>query len=527
MMRVVAIVAIWVCAFTVAGQTPVRLSWQEFSKDPKRVQSFRNAVAAMKALDTADPTSAEYRGSWIYWGNMHGYFGPQAKNGTVAQWRKANNLDGARYDAAFAGVTDMTPPDAIAAAVWDQCQHGTDYFFPWHRLYLKYFEQVLQHAANDPSLRLPYWDYTDVAQLGMPAEFTTPTYRNAAGEEIANPLYEARRANGWNAPGRKALNTTDTNIDQSLDIPSLLNTTNQNGDPVNGYQRTIELSPHGYTHCAVMGCRATVMGAVPYSSNDPIFYLHHANIDRTWDCWRSIGGHQNPTGAWLQQPFSFVDADGNQVTNLVGDLDKPGFIDYAYQQASNCARGEQPLALAAALRVAPSEKRARTANAALATPVMIGEQTDDLVIDGPVARKTVTMPATASLAHPRQFALRDQDELDVATDLILRGVHFAAHPNAEFRVFIERADNPAVREFVGTLSFFSDEPAGEHAHHTPATNQRRFDITNALRALRLEGTGTLALNVAVEVEDDDVEDFDAARTGLVIDEIEIQVRRDR
>ena len=78
------------------------------------MQSFRNAVATMKARNNADKSSAEYRLSWEYWGNMHGYFGEQAKSGTVEQWRTKNNLNDPAFDPYFAGVTNTAPPDATA-----------------------------------------------------------------------------------------------------------------------------------------------------------------------------------------------------------------------------------------------------------------------------------------------------------------------------------------------------------------------------------------------------------------------------
>ena len=158
----------------------------------------------------------------------------------------------------------------------------------------------------------------------------------------------------------------------------------------------------------------------------------------------------------------------------------------------------------------------------LARPMMIGEQQEDLAVDRPVAKKRVSLPATASLAHPRQFALREQTELPVVTELILRGIRFARHPGSEFRIFLERADDPSRRAFVGTLSFFSDEPMGAEAHHAPGDNDEFFDATEALRALQLEGTGTLELNVVIEAEDDDFKE----RSGLIIDAIELQVKRD-
>ena len=63
---------------------------------------------------------------------------------------------------------------------------------------------MLQVSAGDPNLRLPYWDYDNPAQLAMPAEFTTPTYVNDAGQTVPNPLFEPKRAPlaalMWNTP---------------------------------------------------------------------------------------------------------------------------------------------------------------------------------------------------------------------------------------------------------------------------------------------------------------------------------------
>jgi len=519
---ILCLIACSLLALPAVAQKPARLSWQEFAKDPNRVQSFRNAVAVMKTRSAGDRTSVEFRKSWEYWASMHGYFGETAKSGTVDTWRKNNGLTSPRYDAAFAGVVNTTPPDQVAQTVWDQCQHGTNYFFPWHRLFLYYFEQVLQDAAGDPSLRLPYWDYTDPAQLAMPAEFTSPAYTNTQGQSVPNPLFESRRAVGWEPPGTRKLTSKDTDIDLALDNPNLLSTTDASGNEVQGYQRTIELSPHGYAHCAVMGCRATVMGAVPYSSNDPIFWIHHANIDRLWDCWMSISGHKNPSSI-MSQSFSYVDRNGALVTKQVRNLFDGSLIDYVYQQPSNCARvTAQPEAVAAAPQASATAVTA--ARRALARAVLIGESTERLAINAPLTRRRISLPATASLSHPRQFALREQVQLPVATELILRGVHFDVHPGRSFGVSLERVDN-GKRSFVGTLSFFSDEPAGA-AHHA-SSGTRVFDATDALRELGLEGTGTLNVNVVIEeVDEPDDADFDPATANLVVDEIEFHVKRD-
>src|SRR5687767_7916037 len=113
----------------------------------------------------------------------------------------------------------------------------------------------------------------------------------------------------------------------------------------------------------------------------------------------------------------------------------------------------------------------------LSRPVVIGTAMNT-TLDAEVTKKRVTLDATASLDHPRQFALDEQSELPVATELILRGIHFREHPGTDINVFVERVDNPAERAFVGTISFFWEEPEGEATHHPQGEISRVFDATD-------------------------------------------------
>ncbi|WP_342150760.1 hypothetical protein [Methylorubrum sp. SB2] len=53
-------------AVTDRAVASVRMSWQDFAQDPNRVAAFRKAVAAMKARNSADHSSIDYRKSWEY-----------------------------------------------------------------------------------------------------------------------------------------------------------------------------------------------------------------------------------------------------------------------------------------------------------------------------------------------------------------------------------------------------------------------------------------------------------------------------
>src|SRR4051812_43592552 len=129
----------------------LRMKFQDFVKDPKRLDALNKAIATMKSRSTAVNTSADYRRSWEYWSAMHGFYGPKAKAGLL---QNAINAAPPPLRPFYKGLRDLTyppTPAGLAAKVWDKCQHGTLQFLTWHRLFLYYFEKTLQASAGDSS----------------------------------------------------------------------------------------------------------------------------------------------------------------------------------------------------------------------------------------------------------------------------------------------------------------------------------------------------------------------------------------
>src|ERR1700692_3485424 len=85
-----------------------------------------------------------------------------------------------------------TPQRALAQDMWDTCQahNGQDenYFLPWHRMFVYYFEMIIREMAQDPGFTLPYWNYSNAADGAIPPEFRVAT----------SPLYRANRNSGVN-----------------------------------------------------------------------------------------------------------------------------------------------------------------------------------------------------------------------------------------------------------------------------------------------------------------------------------------
>lgn len=159
------------------------------------------------------------------------------------------------------------------------CPHGVPYFLAWHRGYLYYLEQQLRTISGDSTLTLPYWDYYKYPTI--PAEFTDSATNN--------PLYVQR---------------TGTNVYNALTLaPFSSSVWNFQRGTTNAFETQIESAPHNPVHNLIGGAMATMQ-----SPNDPIFYLHHAQIDRLCHAWalpdgKGIPYTSNPYNASTSSPY--------------------------------------------------------------------------------------------------------------------------------------------------------------------------------------------------------------------------------
>lgn len=145
------------------------------------------------------------------------------------------------------------------------CPHGIAYFLAWHRGYLYYFEQQLRIVSGDKALSVPYWNYYKYPKL--PAEFTDPA--------TGNPLYMPRAG---------------TSVYNALTLsPFASSVWNFQRGTTNAFEPQLESAPHNPVHNLIGGEMANMT-----SPRDPIFYLHHASIDRLWHAWALPNGKGTP-----------------------------------------------------------------------------------------------------------------------------------------------------------------------------------------------------------------------------------------
>ncbi|UGB38529.1 tyrosinase family protein [Frateuria soli] len=142
----------------------------------------------------------------------------------------------------------------------DFCPHHSPYFLAWHRGLLKRFEGQLRAVSGVSDLRLPYWNY--YADPYLPAEFQvqySPLWR---GDRVSNDVSGA--------------------LSLAAFADDVVNFQRGSG---HAFEAKLETAPHNPVHDLIGGA----MSNITFSPADPIFYVHHANIDRLWAAWVAAG----------------------------------------------------------------------------------------------------------------------------------------------------------------------------------------------------------------------------------------------
>jgi len=227
--------------------------------------------------------------------------------------------------------------------------HGGPMFLPWHRLFLLHFENALREVSGK-AIMVPYWDWSD--PTSTPSVFaddfmggdgdpdagfavTSGPFRKGAWTLNVHPFgiqwsasatTHITRRFGAFAPGFNALPTAE-DVAFVLGRPRYdVAPYDATSDPNMSFRNALEgfwlkvggarvafgamvcgpdgvmmaasgPGPHNLAHAWVGGLLGvTAQGPkvgtmlLPTSPNDPVFFLHHANIDRLWAEWQEAHG---------------------------------------------------------------------------------------------------------------------------------------------------------------------------------------------------------------------------------------------
>lgn len=359
------------------------------------------------------------------------------------------------------------------------CPHRNWFFLPWHRAYLVAFERICRQLSKDPNFALPYWDWTANPQL--PAAFATSEH---------NPLFHARSSQTHTMPPSNTGPTVISNIlaETSFEVfgssrPNGQNSTSSSWQRVYGITGPFEGNPHNSVHTQ-LGAGVFDMGS-NMSPLDPIFWLHHCNVDRIWDRWNRMGRANTTNTLWhnfaFNNQFVVPSGTGTAPYNVaVNGLLRINALGYTYTPTFTLP----PWAFTQFNLIPRPIDLNRLPPAALVTNV-------------PAARLNVPLDLTVNLNAAQNSALariRPTAQLEDTSKAvqapgrivaIIRDIDPPKNTSFEVRVFVNHPnlspDTPTEdRHYAGSFSFFG----ADHAEHGGGKPSYLIDLTTTVLRLR-------------------------------------------
>lgn len=195
----------------------------------------------------------------------------------------------------------------------NRCTHNVIDFLHWHRHYIYYFERICGALIGKPNFALAYWDWQDISGFVPSAFFDVDRLNVAYWQDPSNA-----QSDHWGGGAQVttvgvrgiARGEPAPNNSRGAFAPELLNSIIVQ-PTFEIFWKSLEMTPHALAHIIVGGRAGHMNGGM--SSLDPIFWLHHCNVDRIWSIWQSMGNiTPDPNFSYAN---NFVDAKGELQTS--------------------------------------------------------------------------------------------------------------------------------------------------------------------------------------------------------------------
>jgi tyrosinase len=404
------------------------------------------------------------------------------------------------------GLRASVSAPSAANGLWRECQHQTWFFLPWHRAYITGFEAIIAaqvvKLGGPAGWALPYWNYSDTTNPNarqLPPAFRNPRLSDGSPNQLWSPRNQA-------IPPQTVLTVPVSSVSLSALTEPNFSAPVGSASPGFGGPQTaqavhfgqqfglpsgrLEDLPHNVIHGAIGG----LMRDPDLAALDPIFWLHHCNIDRLWEVWRRqrTPAQSDPTQAqWLRQvkfriltnkttPLSFSSQQALNTQMLLHG--------YKYDSVPPVVpSGAAPVAIRAARKAVRKSAKMSTVKengpsmTLAAKPELIAANDEAVTLGSKGAVTSVrlapgiikkmvdarSMENAAGRAEPGHFYLS------------LEGV-VAKGPARDYRVFIDLPDDDRVPMEVGFLATFGVGTASDSTgHHGGVGLMKVFDITDA------------------------------------------------
>ena len=296
--------------------TRVRRSWS--SLDAADKQQVIDAFIALKGItvDSGDP------------GSSRADYSSFCEQPELGQSPYAKNL----YDYYVEAHTNAFVSMRTEQMPMPRMSHMAPQFLPWHRYLLLRLEADMAEAIGDPDFALPYWDWEDCWEDGDPntcEPLFEAAYLGTAGgcDEASSPVQGYLTDNGFLAniysvgglmnftgdgivcsprPIVRAVGCSDSVIGppEDSEVAGIFARPVYDAAPYDSCYTEEDISFRQYLEgfnnsdldpiCVAAGCTLHGRGhewiggdmTINSTPNDPIFFLHHNNVDRVWAAWQ-------------------------------------------------------------------------------------------------------------------------------------------------------------------------------------------------------------------------------------------------
>ncbi|KMZ75172.1 Catechol oxidase [Zostera marina] len=336
--------------------------------------------------------------------------------------------------------------------------HRTRLFFPWHRAYLYFHERILAKVMGeeDDNFAVPYWNWDVPEGMYMPEMFMEGSLYHFNREEThfpplvtQNDFY--RTDNNLTSEERVEANLALMYVQM---VSGARSTELFMGCPVKpgpaGWCMglgTLEMYPHNSIHSwtgKLANPEREDMGAFYSAARDPLFYSHHANIDRLWDVWRDLYDYKlewdDPD--WFESFFYFYDENMQLVRVKVSDMLDRTKLGYRYVESPTPWLNHRPKPL-----VKPRLAKKALAKKTDTGYVGLGGRTLDSTF-------TVRVPRTVTVGKE----MRRKEKEEVEEMIVVYGIDAGDDVAVRFDVFVNMIDEATaiasdarVREYAGSF----------------------------------------------------------------------------
>lgn len=363
------------------------------------------------------------------------------------------------------------------------CPHGNWFFLPWHRGYLHYFEKVCREFCGDDNFALPFWNWSQDSHF--PQAFRR-------GDEKSNSLYNKTREIGreesldlkeithrrinyiLNSPDFSVFAGGPSDRTRAIDDSIV--------DEIWGFSGRLESGPHNRVHATIQGDMGTFASPL-----DPLFWLHHCNIDRLWAAWVEKKERRNIRTLPIDPP---VGSPEERLTTKywlnarVGgyyDIKREGAVLKAIPAEFRVADLIDPAKLGLGYESIPRSKGPR-AGATPATqknlPIKTKAQ-NSLGLAETKEPASIHIESSPEIEKVLANSVKPKGDREATLRLVVKKIPFPANTRCELLFFLNAEsakttdDDP---EYIGSMSFFGHNHPGQ-------TVSTAFDLVPTIKNL--------------------------------------------